>query len=122
MNFIKIISFIIAGILIFFGVIFILGAFSPTGSTGWILIGLILIGVSFGIIGFVLYSQNKKTIPENNTVIKIDLPANIELDTLTCKKCGAALTVDNIKMVAGAPVVVCPYCGTSYQLTEDPKW
>jgi len=25
-------------------------------------------------------------------------------------------------MVAGAPMVTCPYCHTSYQLTEDPKW
>jgi uncharacterized Zn-finger protein len=30
--------------------------------------------------------------------------------------------VDNIKMVAGAPVVTCPYCNTTYQLTEEPKW
>ena len=35
---------------------------------------------------------------------------------------GGALTADNIKMVAGAPMVVCPYCGTTYQLTEEPKW
>jgi hypothetical protein len=118
----KIIAYIIAGILIFFGVIFIWGAFSPTGSMGWILIGLILIGVSFGIIWFVIYSQNKKAQQEQSTVIKIDLPANIELDKLTCKNCGGSLSVDNIKMVAGAPVVTCPYCGTSYQLTEDPKW
>jgi len=25
-------------------------------------------------------------------------------------------------MVAGAPVVTCPYCNTSYQLKEEPKW
>jgi len=29
---------------------------------------------------------------------------------------------DMAKMVAGAPVVTCPYCGTTYQLTEEPKW
>jgi uncharacterized Zn-finger protein len=30
--------------------------------------------------------------------------------------------MDNIQMVAGAPVVNCPYCKTTYQLTEEPKW
>jgi uncharacterized Zn-finger protein len=30
--------------------------------------------------------------------------------------------MDNIQMVAGAPVVNCPYCHTTYQLTEEPKW
>ena len=46
----------------------------------------------------------------------------MNLDTLTCKSCGGQLTSDNISMVAGAPVVSCPFCGTSYQLTEEPKW
>ena len=122
MNFLKIISFIVAGILIFFGVIFILGAFSPTGSTGWILVGLILITISFGLIWFGIRSQKKTSEEQINQVVKIDLPANVNLDTLKCKKCGGSLTIDDIKMVAGAPVVTCPYCGTSYQLTEDPKW
>jgi uncharacterized Zn-finger protein len=25
-------------------------------------------------------------------------------------------------MMAGAPVVTCPYCQATYQLTEEPKW
>jgi uncharacterized Zn-finger protein len=44
------------------------------------------------------------------------------MDTLKCKSCGGALGPDDVKMVAGAPVVTCPYCKTTYQLTEDPKW
>jgi len=27
-----------------------------------------------------------------------------------------------VEVVAGAPVVTCPYCHTTYQLTEEPKW
>jgi len=34
MRALKIIAFVVAGILIFFGVLFIWGAFSPQGSTG----------------------------------------------------------------------------------------
>jgi uncharacterized Zn-finger protein len=44
------------------------------------------------------------------------------MDTLKCRSCGGALKPENITMVAGAPVVTCPYCGTTYQLTEEPKW
>ena len=27
-----------------------------------------------------------------------------------------------ITLVAGAPTVTCPYCGVTYQITEEPKW
>jgi phage FluMu protein Com len=57
-----------------------------------------------------------------NVTLKVDLPGNVNLDTLKCQSCGGVLTMDNIQMVAGAPVVNCPYCKTAYQLTEEPKW
>jgi hypothetical protein len=121
MNAIKIIAYIAAAILIFFGVLFIWGAFSPQGSVGWILIGLISVGIGFGLIWF---GSRQKPISQasENVTLNIDLPGNVNLDSLKCKSCGGALTSDNIKMVAGAPVVTCPYCHTTYQLTEDPKW
>jgi hypothetical protein len=117
----KIIGYAIAGILLIFGVIFILGAFSPDGNTGWILVGLILVGIAFGIIWFVARQKPAAAAGESVT-LNIDLPANVNLDSLKCKSCGGVLSADNIKMVAGAPVVTCPYCGTVYQLTEEPKW
>jgi hypothetical protein len=117
----KIIAYIVAGILIFFGILFIWGAFSPQGQTGWILIGLLSVGIGFGVIWFAA-RRLPTAQAEGNVTLKIDLPANVDLDTLKCRSCGGALTTDNIKMVAGAPVVTCPYCGTTYQLTEDPKW
>lgn len=118
----KIIGYVIAAILLIFGVIFILGAFSPQGETGWILIGLILVGIAFGIIWFVARQKPALASDSENVTLNIDLPGNVNLDSLKCKSCGGALTADNIKMVAGAPVVTCPYCGTVYQLTEEPKW
>lgn len=120
MTAIKIIAYIVAAILIFFGVLFIWGAFSPDGSAGWILIGVISVGIGFGLIWFA--SRQKPASQGEEMTLKIDLPANVSLDTLKCQSCGGALTTDNIKMVAGAPVVTCPYCKTTYQLTEEPKW
>lgn len=122
MDAVKIIFYISAGILIFFGVLFIWGAFSPTGSTGWIPVGLISVVIGFGLIW--LGSRRSKQADTEGTSVtyQVDLPANVELDQLKCQSCGGVITTENIEMVAGAPVVKCPFCGTSYQLSEEPKW
>ncbi|MGA2821067.1 MAG: hypothetical protein ABSF61_10490 [Anaerolineales bacterium] len=116
----KVIAYIAAAILLFFGVIFIWGAFSPQGSPSWILVGLISVGIGFVLI--VVGARRRAAQGSENITLKVDLPANVNLDMLKCRSCGGALTPDNIKMVAGAPVVTCPYCHTTYQLTEEPKW
>lgn len=119
----RIIAYIAAAILIFFGVLFVWGAFSPEGSPGWIPVGLISIGIGFAIIWFTSRSKPSAASGAGGEVkVQLDLPANVNLDTLKCQSCGGALSKDNIKLVAGAPVVTCPYCGTTYQLTEEPKW
>ena len=123
MNAIKIIAYIAAAILIFFGVLFIWSAFSPGESAGNILIGLVSVGIGFGLIWF---ASRQKSVSSaaggDNVTLKVDLPANVDMEQFKCKSCGGALTMENVKMVAGAPVVTCPYCNTTYQLTEDPKW
>jgi hypothetical protein len=118
----KIIAYIAAAILIFFGVLFIWGAFSPQGSASWIVIGIISVGIGFGLIWFASRRKAESQAASQNVTLKIDLPGNVNLETLKCKSCGGSLTMDNIEMVAGAPVVHCPYCKTTYQLTEEPKW
>lgn len=117
----KIIAYIAAAILIFFGVLFIWGAFSPQGQAGWIPVGLISVGIGFGIIWFA-QRQPASEQAASQVTLQVDLPADVNLDTLKCQACGGVLSPDDIEMVAGAPVVKCPYCGTTYQLTEEPKW
>ena len=117
----KIIAYIVSAILVFFGVLFIRGAFSPNGSPGWILIGLISVGIGLVIIFFI--SRRKAQAGNgDNVTLNIELPGNVKMDTLKCNSCGGTLKPENIQMVAGAPVVTCPFCGTTYQLTEEPKW
>jgi len=120
MNAIKIIAYIAAAILIFFGILFIYATFSPNGSVGWLVVGTISV-----LIGFVLifWAARKPAIgSDQNVVLKIDLPANVSMDTMKCKSCGGVLSTENITLVAGAPIVTCPFCKTTYQLTEEPKW
>jgi hypothetical protein len=118
----RIIAYIAAAILIFFGVLFVWGAFSPQGSPGWIVIGGISVAIGFGLIWLAGVRGKREAEAKQELIQKIELSGDINLEKLTCRNCGGALSSDNIKMVAGAPVVSCPYCGTSYQLTEEPKW
>jgi hypothetical protein len=119
----KIIAYILAAILILFGVLFIWATFSPEGQIGWLVVGVISVGIGFGIIWTA--SRRKVTGGEvggEGVSYNIDLPGDVNLDTMKCRSCGGSLTMENIKMVAGAPIVSCPYCNTTYQLTEEPKW
>jgi len=118
----KIVGYIVAAILIFFGVLFIWGAFSSTGSPGWIVIGLISTGLGLVIVFWVNRHAAAAVNSSQNVTYKIDLPGNVSMDTMKCKSCGGTLTSDAISMVNGAPMVTCPYCHTTYQLTEEPKW
>lgn len=128
----KMLLYIGAGVLFVFGLcllvfggITLYGSTAPTGQANWVPIGIIL-GI-FGILvlaggGAMIVAAQRGTKTEVIQQVKIDLPADTKAEQLTCKNCGGALKPENVKMVLGAPVVECPFCGTSYQLTEEPKW
>jgi hypothetical protein len=120
---------IVACILIFFGVLFIWGAFSPEGDPGWITIGVITVAVGIGIIalavGFFIFMRIRRlraTEQPQEIVQKIDLSGDIELETLKCQKCGGELQKDSVSVREGAVFIDCPYCGSAYQMVEEPKW
>ncbi len=117
----KIVAIIAAVILILFGALMVLGATNrESGSMGWLPIGIVFIAIGLVIIFFAA-KQAAKT-PDTNITLNVDLPGNVKMDTIKCQSCGGVLSPKDIQMVAGAPMVTCPYCHTSYQLTEDPKW
>ncbi len=127
----RILTYLVAAILILIGlglaVIIGLSYIVQAGSGGSVTIGLIFLIVGFLLIAggaYLIYRAGvvKAAPVTQNVTVKVDLPANVNMDTLKCKSCGGSITMDNIQMVAGAPVVHCPYCGTTYQLTEEPKW
>ena len=119
---------VVIGLLLFgYGFLLILGSTSTSGSASWL--GY---GVGFGLAGllfigggiWLIVSGSKSTNPAagDNITYKIDLPSTTKIEQMKCRSCGGSLTADNVKMLAGAPTVVCPFCGTTYQLTEEPKW
>ena len=119
------ILFLIGFCLLAFAGLTLYGATEPNTPSNWVSIGIIL-GI-FGVLvlvggaGMVVAAQ-RGTKTEIIQQLKIDMPANTKVEQMTCKNCGGALKPENIKMVMGAPMVECPFCGTSYQLTEEPKW
>lgn len=117
----KVVANIFSAILIFFGVLFVWGA--PSGQASWVGIGIITILVGFGIILLTSRSnKNNQQAQEIVTKLEINLPADVDIEKFECENCGSQLTMDSVKMVAGAPMVSCPYCDAAYQLTEKPKW
>lgn len=116
----KTIAQIAAAIFVLFGVLFILGAFSDNGQPSWIMIGIILVGIGFGLIWF---AGRKLTAPgEQKVTYNVDLTGDVKLQKFQCEQCGGALSDKNVSMVGGALTVTCPYCGAVYQIEEKPKW
>ncbi len=89
------------------------------GSTGVVIGVLALVA---GVAMLVVAARRTRQETAQNVTLKVDLPGETKIESMKCKSCGGVLTADNIKMVNGAPMVTCPYCGTVYQLTEEPKW
>ena len=120
----KIIGYIFAGILIFFGVLFIWGSGGAEGGgIAWVLSGVIGVSLGSGIIWLVSRSQPPSVgQASQNITLNIDLPAGVKMEQFKCSNCGNPISKNDITMIAGAPTVNCPYCGQVYQLTEEPKW
>ena len=119
----KIIGYIVAGILLLFGVLWLLSAFSAETRSplGRLVVGGLLVLLGLGIILIVRMREPK---PEQQITIRqeIDLSGDIQVEELKCRNCGAQLDSKALKVVEGAVMVSCPYCGAAYQIVEEPKW
>jgi hypothetical protein len=89
-------------------------------TQGWIgcVLAFLLLGGGIAI----LWIAYKKRDQKIEVIQKVDLSGEIDLASLKCRNCGAQLDKNAVKVVAGAVVVTCPYCGTSYQIEEKPMW
>ena len=121
---------VLALVLVVFGVLWIMA--STAGDAGGnagsrfgvgaclIVVGLLLIAGA-GVLFYRSYKQNQAEKP-TTIVQKIDFTGDLSLEQLKCRACGATLSKDNVVVKAGAVVISCPYCGSSYEIEEAPKW
>ena len=119
----KVIGYIVAAILVFFGVLWLLSAFSSETASpgGRLLVGGLLVLIGLAIIVAVRLREPK---PEQQVTIhqQIDLSGDVDMESFKCQSCGAQLDKSAISVVEGAVVVSCPYCDATYQIVEEPKW
>jgi DNA-directed RNA polymerase subunit RPC12/RpoP len=121
----RIVGYVVAGILILFGALY-LWSIPAAGSdqlVSRLIVGVISVGVGVGII-WVVRTRGPATIQQITQQVELDLEAGGELNVekLKCQSCGGELSKDNVSLVQGAVMINCPYCGSTYQLTEEPKW
>ncbi|MCX8173396.1 MAG: hypothetical protein N3F63_02140 [Thermoplasmata archaeon] len=117
----KLIGYIVAAILLFFGVLWMWAA--PANESPWLtlLTGIIMVGIALVIIIAIKLTEPK---PEQKVEIttKLDLRGNMNLERLKCRSCGGDLSKKSIQVVSGGVLITCEYCGSTYMLEEEPKW
>ncbi len=106
---------IAVAVLFFFAVIFALAAsYSPIRlvTSGF----LFLIGIAI-IAGMYYTTRKPKTI-----IQQIEVSGQMKAASIKCPNCGASVDANLIKIISGVPYATCPYCGTTFEVTEEPKW
>lgn len=112
MKIITILGAIAVAVLFFFGIIFALA--SVYASTRLIVSALLFI-VGFGIAYYI--SRKPKTI-----IQKVEFSGEMKAVALKCPNCSGSVDANQIKIVSGVPYATCPYCGHTFEVTEEPKW
>ena len=112
----RIVAYIIAAMIAFLSLPFIIGF---QGQISRLLIGLILL-VAAGALVYFIRIQPSET--KSTVVQKIDLSGDVSLEEFRCQSCDAPLNKEDIDVKAGAIMVECGHCGATYQIEEEPKW
>jgi len=112
----KLVAYPLAAVLGFFGVMFVMGSHGRAGS---IVVGVVLL-ISAGALIWLALQRPKET--KHTVIQKIDLSGDVNVQEMTCRSCGGNLSEESISVKAGAVFVNCEYCGSAYQLEEEPKW
>lgn len=117
MKAITIIGAIAAAILFFFAIVFALAASVQAATTRLVTSGLLfIIGISV-VIGIYYITRKPKTVIQH-----LEVSGQMQAATINCPNCGASIDANQIKIVSGVPYVKCPYCATTFEVTEEPKW
>jgi len=118
MNFKTVLGTITIAVLFFFGIIF---AWS-TGAdiSAELKVTRLIIAAMLFIVGFgIAYYITKKP----TTVIqRLEVSGQMKAVPLKCPNCSASVDANQIKIVSGVPYATCPYCGQTFEVTEEPKW
>jgi DNA-directed RNA polymerase subunit RPC12/RpoP len=113
---------IAVSILFFFAVIFLLASSAQSvpsdQSTSRLIVGFLLFIIGVAVVFGIYYTTRKP-----KTVIQqLEVSGQMKAVSIKCPNCGASVDANLIKIVSGVPYATCPYCGTTFEVTEEPKW
>jgi DNA-directed RNA polymerase subunit RPC12/RpoP len=117
MKIIAVIGAIAASILFFLGLIFLLAA-SVQQTITRLATGFTFILVG-GVIAYFVYLSARKPV---TMVQRLELSGNVSAAQIKCPNCSATVDSNRIRIVSGVPYATCPYCGTTFEIVEEPKW
>jgi DNA-directed RNA polymerase subunit RPC12/RpoP len=114
---VTILGAIAVAVVFFFAVIFALAASVQATLTRLITSGILfIIGVTI-IVGIYYTTRKPKTV-----IQRLEVSGQMKAASIKCPNCGASVDPNHIKIVSGVPYATCPYCGTTFEVTEEPKW
>lgn len=118
MNLKRALGVIAIAVLFFFGIIFAwstgAGISVELKATRLITAAMLFV-VGFGIAYYI--TKKPKTI-----IQKLEVSGQMRTVGLKCPNCSASVDANQIKIVSGVPYATCPYCGQTFEITEEPKW
>ncbi len=112
----KIVLYVLALVVGLLGIVFVAG---NQGEVLRIVVGVVLMAAA---VAMVVAARMRPEVRQHNIVQKIDIGGDVRLESLRCEKCGATLSKEAVSVEDGAAMVTCPYCSSSYQMEEAPKW
>jgi hypothetical protein len=106
----------------FFGLMFIIATVGDLAAN-WLTAMIMFGGAGASLIVAIVLAYISQRQP-TAVVVGVELPRNIDVSRLKCKNCGGQLDRDAMTFdrATGAITINCPFCGQTYQLTEDVKW
>jgi DNA-directed RNA polymerase subunit RPC12/RpoP len=114
---ITVLGAIAVAVVFFFAVIFALAASVQATLTRLVTSGILfVIGVAL-IVGIYFTTRKPKTV-----IQRLEVSGQMKATSIKCPNCGASVDPNQIKIVSGVPYATCPYCGTTFEVTEEPKW
>ena len=117
MRILPILGGVAAAVVFFFAVIFSLAASVQATSARLATSGILfIIGLAI-IVGIYYTTRKPKTV-----IQQLEVSGQMKAAQIKCPNCGGSINADQIKIVSGVPYVKCPYCGTTFEVTEEPKW
>jgi predicted Zn finger-like uncharacterized protein len=93
-------------------------AASVQEATTRLAVALALFALGFAV-SYVTYVSSRKP---TKIIQQLELSGKMKAATIKCPHCSASVDARQIHIEKGVPYAKCPYCGTTFEVAEEPKW